>query len=84
MFEYRDFEELLQEKHAEQYHGLDDEMADAYIEWISELEVDDWIRYGHQYGVSIKKSLKHCAECGYEIKECDRDASGICPDCEEN
>lgn len=82
MYKYRDFEDFLQSTHGRDYVGTDDMMPDAYDEWLQNLELDDWIRLGQQYGASIKKSLKHCAECGYEIKECDRNGSGLCIDCE--
>jgi hypothetical protein len=46
---YKDFEDYLQTKHAEQYIGLDDEMPDDYEDWISNLSTDDWIDYGNKY-----------------------------------
>lgn len=43
------FEDFLQDKHAAQYQGLDDEMGEDYEEWLSELDVDTWLEYGRAY-----------------------------------
>lgn len=45
------FEEYLQQKHAEQYQGLDDEMPDNFNEWLQELDPDDWFRYGEFFAI---------------------------------
>jgi hypothetical protein len=34
------FEEFLKEQHAEDYHGTDDDMPDAYEKWFCELDID--------------------------------------------
>jgi len=50
---YKDFEDFLQEKHAEQYAGLDDEMPDDFNRWLcEEISPDEWIEYGNQYAAS--------------------------------
>lgn len=54
---YKDFEDYLQTKHAEQYHGLDDNMPDDYEEWLSNLSSDEWIFYAQKYADIIKKDL---------------------------
>lgn len=47
---YKDFEDYMQTKHAEQAHGvLDDYMPDDYERWISDLAPDDWFIYGERY-----------------------------------
>ena len=43
------FEEYLQEKHANHYVGFRDEMSDNFNEWLQDLSVDEWIRYGENY-----------------------------------
>jgi hypothetical protein len=44
------FEDFLKEKHAEDYHGLDDDMPDAFDSWLTDdLQVDDIILYADQY-----------------------------------
>lgn len=34
-------EEKLKEEHAKNYHGLDDDMPDAYEDWLEDLSVDE-------------------------------------------
>ena len=43
------FEEYLQDKHAAQYQGLDDEMPDNFSEWLCELGSDEWIEYAEKW-----------------------------------
>ncbi len=56
----KDFEDYLQTKHAEQYHGLDDNMPDDYNEWLSNLDADSWISYGDDYAARL--ALEHGKE----------------------
>ncbi len=49
------FETFLQDKHAEQYVGLDDEMPDNFDEWLQDLDPDAWILLGELWG--IKRSI---------------------------
>lgn len=42
------FEHYLSEIHAKQYTGTDDEMPDDYIDWLSQLDIEDIIGYGNQ------------------------------------
>jgi len=52
----KDFEDFLQMYHAENYPEiLDDMLPDAYMDWESELEQDDWIRLANIYGERIRK-----------------------------
>lgn len=50
-------EEFLKEKHAEQYTGLDDDMSDAFDNWMMDLDVDEWIMYGDMYGLTERVAL---------------------------
>lgn len=43
------FEEYLIEKHAQQYCGLDDEMADNCNEWMQDLGIDEVIEYAEKW-----------------------------------
>lgn len=43
------FEQFLQDKHAEQYVGLDDEMGENFDEWLQDLSADEWIDYGDKF-----------------------------------
>lgn len=44
-----DFEKVLIDKHAEQYAGLDDEMPEDYEEWVTELDINDVIRWANEW-----------------------------------
>lgn len=52
----KNFTEYLQNIHAEDYHGVDDDMPDAFDNWLSELEVDDIIEYADGYANKIKQN----------------------------
>ncbi len=57
------FEGYLQEQHAKQYIGLDDEMPDSFSDWLCNLDPDDWIQLGDQWGlkraiISVDKLLE--------------------------
>lgn len=54
----KDFEYFLMEKHAEDYQGIDDDMVDAFNDWLVELQVDEIIEYANQYIAQIRKELK--------------------------
>ena len=43
------FEYFLTEKHAEQYIGIKDCMIDDFETWLSDLEIDDWIKLGEKF-----------------------------------
>jgi hypothetical protein len=52
------FEEFLQDIHARDYHGTDDDMPEAYEAWLTDLQVDDIIGYGNQFGNMILANKK--------------------------
>jgi len=50
------FEDFLEEYHSEQYPEiLDDDLPDAYMDWESQLEIDDWMRLANIYGQRLMK-----------------------------
>lgn len=65
---YKDFEDYLQTKHAEQAHGvLDDDMPDDYERWLSDLSAEEFIEYADKYArivrnQTIESSLMDRAE----------------------
>lgn len=50
--EYKDFEDFLRWRHADQYVGTDDMMIEDFERWVQDLTTDDWINYGNKYGKS--------------------------------
>ncbi|KKR00137.1 MAG: hypothetical protein UT24_C0016G0026 [Candidatus Woesebacteria bacterium GW2011_GWB1_39_12] len=55
---YKDFEDFLRKKHADQYTGTDDLMPDDYEDWLMDLSADDFIDFGNEYGKVIKSFMK--------------------------
>ena len=49
-------EHYLQEKHAEEYMGLDDGMPEAFDAWMLDLDIDEWIKYADNYGIVLIKA----------------------------
>ena len=43
------FEQYLQDKHAAQYQGLDDEMPDNFNEWLEDMGPDEMIEYADKW-----------------------------------
>lgn len=57
---YKDFEDYLQETHAQEYHGLDDDMPDAFDSWLAGLDIEEIMLYADKYAIekcieSVKK-----------------------------
>lgn len=48
------FEEYLQNVHAQEYHGTDDNMPDAFDNWVASLDVDEVIEYAEAWGRTIQ------------------------------
>ena len=44
------FESYLQDIFAEDYHGLDDEMSDAFDGWLANLDGEEYIAYAEDFG----------------------------------
>jgi len=47
------FEDFLQDKHAEDYVGTDDDMPDDFEAWICNMQADDLIKMGEEYGKKL-------------------------------
>ena len=50
------FEKFIQDKHAEQYEGLDDNMPENYDDWFEGLDGLDWLILGEKY--ALEKSVE--------------------------
>ena len=48
---YKSFEDYLQAQHAKDYHGLDDEMPDAFDGWLTNLDGEMYIKYADDYSL---------------------------------
>jgi hypothetical protein len=46
---YKNFEDFLMMKHADQFIGLKDAMIDDFPNWADDLDLDQWIALGDQY-----------------------------------
>ncbi len=51
------FEEWLRSRHYDFFHGADDDMPDAYEEWTTNMEYEDWIKRGDEYGEYVKSKI---------------------------
>lgn len=47
---HQTFEEYLQDRHAAQYYGTDDDMSDDFDGWLVNLEIDKVIEYADRWG----------------------------------
>jgi succinate dehydrogenase flavin-adding protein (antitoxin of CptAB toxin-antitoxin module) len=52
---YKDFEDYLKEVHAQQYHGLDDEMTDDFEKFLDNLDIDVCMLYADRYATEKYK-----------------------------
>ena len=48
------FQDFLAEKHAKEYHGLDDDMSDDFNNWLTDLQIDEVIEYADEYANQFK------------------------------
>jgi hypothetical protein len=46
------FENYLQDRHAAQYGGLDDEMGEDFDDWLEDMDKQDLIAWGNMYGAA--------------------------------
>lgn len=46
----RSFEDYLKDIHAESYQGTDDDMPDSFDNWVTDLQIDDLIKYANDWG----------------------------------
>jgi hypothetical protein len=46
----KEFEDYLKETHAMSYHGTDDDMPDAFGNWLGDLDENDITQLAEMYG----------------------------------
>jgi hypothetical protein len=51
------FEAFLQEVHARDYMGIDDDMPDAFEAWVTELDNQELGEYAEEWGEQLVKKL---------------------------
>jgi len=51
---YKNFEDFLATLHAEVYQGIDDDMPEAFSDWLCDLQPDEWIDCGDKYALLNK------------------------------
>lgn len=50
-------EDFLLERHHELYPTiLDDELPDAFNDWLGNLDAEDWMRYAEEYALELLDS----------------------------
>lgn len=49
------FENYLKEVHAKEYMGTDDDMPDAFDNWLGDLAADEFINYADEYAAAVLK-----------------------------
>lgn len=54
----KSFEDYLKSVHAEDYHGTDDDMPDAYEAWLDQLGIYELIEYADAYAKTIRDASK--------------------------
>lgn len=64
---YKDFEDFLVEKHAEEYVGTKDGMIEDFERWLCDLDVDTIIKYANIY--AIGKAADMLEECNKSFKD---------------
>ncbi len=47
------FEDFLKEKHAKNYTGTDDDMPDAFDNWLGQLDGQEYMDFAQEWGDSI-------------------------------
>lgn len=51
------FEDFLKEQHAEEYMGTDDDMPEAFENWMANLDVQEVIEYAEAWGGEFQKMV---------------------------
>lgn len=56
------FEDYLQDRHADQYTGLDDEMGEDFDDWLADLDTELILKYADIYAEKrFIAGMKHAA-----------------------
>jgi hypothetical protein len=52
------FEDFLKDKHAEDYHGTDDDMYEDFEAWLCDLDVQELLDYGNELAKKLTNPTK--------------------------
>lgn len=52
------FEDFLQDKHAEDYHGTDDNMPEDFEDWLMNLDIQELVDYGNELAKQLSNPTK--------------------------
>lgn len=52
------FEKYLESVHARDYHGTDDDMPDAFDDWLGSLDGEDYITHGNAFTKMLLDLIK--------------------------
>ena len=52
------FEKYLKIVHAENYHGTDDDMSDAFDDWLGQLDGEEYIKHGNVFSKMLLDLIK--------------------------
>ncbi len=52
------FEKYLEMVHAEDYHGTDDDMPDAFNDWLGSLDGEEYIEHGNAFSKMLLDLIK--------------------------
>ena len=55
------FEDYLRDTHAKVYTGTDDNMPDAFDNWLTDLQADDFMKYAQWWGDrTAQQAINNC------------------------
>src|SRR3990167_261868 len=53
----RKVEVFLRNEHAKDYYGVKDDMPDAFVEWLTKLDVNDWVELMGKFSSQSERGL---------------------------
>lgn len=66
------FENYLQDIHASNYMGTDDDMLDNFDNWLSNLDGEEYINYADDYAKEVHNNALKTVEEGLPLKRLER------------
>lgn len=70
MKKHKTFTEFLQDRHGEQYTGLDDEMPNDYEDWLQGLDISELIDYADRHAQETsERAMENAFERFQELQK---------------